>query len=61
MAGFTKRYGIKTLVWYEMHDDKQTAYEREARIKRWKRAWKLNLIEDSNPYWEDLFEEIAHD
>lgn len=61
IAGFTKKYGIRTLVWYEMHDDKQAAYEREARIKRWKRAWKLNLIEASNPAWKDLFEEIAHD
>ena len=60
MAGFTKKYGIRTLVWYEMHDDKQAAYERETRIKRWRRAWKLKLIEDFNPDWRDLFEEIAH-
>ena len=61
MAGFTKKYDVKTLVWYEMHGDKQAAYEREARIKRWRRAWKLKLIENFNPDWRDLFEEIAHD
>lgn len=61
IEGLTRKYGVKTLVWYEMHDDMQEAYLREAHIKRWKRTWKLNLIEAGNPDWRDLFEEIAHD
>lgn len=61
IPGFTRKYGVKTLVWYEMHDDMREAVDREARIKRWRRTWKLSLIEASNPDWRDLFEEIAHD
>mgnify|MGYP000061566858 CR=1 FL=1 len=61
IPGFTKQYGVKRLVWYELHDDMHEAIDREARIKRWKRAWKLNLIEAENPDWRDLFFEIAHD
>ena len=61
IRGFTKKYNVKTLVWYEMHEDMQEAYLREARIKRWRRAWKLSLIEGFNPEWRDLFEEIAFD
>ena len=42
--GFTNKYSVKTLVWYEMHDDMHEAYAREARIKRWRREWKINLM-----------------
>ena len=57
--GFTKRYGCRTLVWYEAHDDIQDARARELQMKKWKRGWKLQAIEGMNPDWRDLFEEIA--
>ncbi|MCM2329097.1 MAG: GIY-YIG nuclease family protein [Lysobacter sp.] len=52
--GFTKEYGVKTLVWFEMHDNAEAAITREKRLKKWNRAWKLALIEKSNPDWKDL-------
>ena len=52
--GFTKDHGIKTLVWYEMHENAESAIVREKRIKKWNRLWKLSLIEASNPGWNDL-------
>jgi putative endonuclease len=55
LAGFTKKYGCKTLVWYEWHDDLDGARYRELQIKEWRRAWKLELIETSNPDWIDLY------
>jgi putative endonuclease len=58
--GFSKRYNCRALVWYEAHDDIQDARARELRMKKWKRAWKLEAIEGMNPDWRDLFEEIAH-
>jgi putative endonuclease len=58
VAGFTKRYGIHLLVWYELHDSMESAIEREKRIKDWKRVWKLELIERSNPNWMDLYPTI---
>ena len=54
--GFTKRYGVHRLVWFEVHDDIRLAIEREKRIKRWRRAWKIALIEAMNPDWDDLYE-----
>jgi putative endonuclease len=54
-AGFTSRYGVKRLVWYEMHDSILTAIPREKQLKKYKRDWKINLIERVNPYWEDLY------
>ena len=51
---FTKKYGIKKLVYYERHDDAQQALLREKQIKKWNRAWKLRLIEEVNPNWKDL-------
>jgi putative endonuclease len=57
--GFTKRYGINRLVWFEMHDNMESAIFREKRLKKWKRQWKINLIESNNPNWRDLYEEIA--
>ena len=55
VAGFTKRYGCKTLVWFEAHDDLQEARHRELQIKEWKRAWKVRLIEETNLEWNDLY------
>ncbi len=56
--GFTKAYGLKTLVWYEVHDDIESAIQKEKQIKKWERKWKLRLIEDSNPNWLDLYETL---
>ncbi|HXZ67232.1 MAG TPA: GIY-YIG nuclease family protein [Alphaproteobacteria bacterium] len=55
IEGFTKRYGVKTLVWYEAHETMETAIQREASLKRWPRQWKINLIERQNLHWTDLF------
>jgi len=56
--GFTKRYGIHHLVWYEVHEAMDSAIQREKRLKGWKRAWKLELIESTNPDWQDLYHAI---
>ncbi|WP_299819366.1 GIY-YIG nuclease family protein [uncultured Roseibium sp.] len=55
IEGFSNRYGIKMLVWYETHEKIGDAIEREKRIKRWRRQWKFELIETLNPEWEDLY------
>ena len=55
IEGFTKRYGVKRLVWFELHDSIVTAIQRETSLKRYKREWKINLIEQDNPDWDDLF------
>jgi putative endonuclease len=52
--GFTSRYDVKTLVWFEEHDLLVSAIQREKNIKKWPRKWKLNLIEQMNPEWEDI-------
>jgi putative endonuclease len=57
--GFTSRYGVQRLVWYEVYDDPTNAITREKGIKKWRRAWKLRLIEEANPTWRDLYEEIT--
>ena len=57
--GFAKRYGVHLLVWYEMHDAMESAIAREKAIKEWKRAWKLELIEATNPQWLDLYDGIV--
>lgn len=57
--GFTKRYGLKSLVWYEQHEDVEQAILREKQIKNWNRIWKIELIESSNPEWNDLYETIV--
>jgi len=54
--GFTKRYQVHHLVWFEPHEDMESAILREKRIKTWKRNWKLNLIEKMNPDWLDLYD-----
>ena len=56
--GFSKKYGCRTLVWWEQHFDINDAIVREKRIKGWKRAWKLALIEKTNPTWRDLYEDF---
>lgn len=59
VEGFTKKYGVHTLVWYESHPTMESAITREKQLKWWHRKWKLRLIEESNPNWEDLYEQIA--
>ena len=59
VEGFTSRYGVHDLVWYELHETMECAIEREKRLKEWKRVWKLELIETSNPDWHDLYHTIA--
>ncbi len=58
-GSFTRRYGCKTLVWFEHHTDINEAILREKRIKKWRRAWKVELIEAQNPGWADLLERVA--
>ena len=59
LGGFTARYGVNLLVWYECYDDPTTAITREKELKKWRRAWKLELIEKMNPSWRDLYDEIC--
>ena len=58
VEGFTKEYGVHLLVWYELHEDMESAIIREKRLKKWNREWKLRLIEEKNPNWQDLYESI---
>ena len=58
IPGFTLTHGVKLLVWYEAHGDIEGAIAREKRIKEWRRAWKLGLIEAVNPDWRDLYLEL---
>jgi putative endonuclease len=55
IEGFTKRHGVKRLVWFERHDSIVTAIQREKSLKKYKREWKVNLIERENPRWTDLY------
>ena len=57
--GFSKENSCTLLVWYEVHDDIQTARLRERQVKKWKREWKLELIERDNPQWKDLFDTLV--
>jgi len=57
--GFTKKYNIKKLVYYEVHQDIHEAILREKRLKKWNRAWKIKLIAETNPNWVDLYDEIC--
>ena len=59
VPGFTKRYGLKQLVYFEKYDSPALAIQREKNIKHWSRAWKLELVESSNPQWRDLYNDIA--
>jgi putative endonuclease len=58
VPGFTSKYSVKTLVWYEQHESRESAFQRERQIKKWNRAWKLQLIEKFNPQWQDLAEQL---
>ncbi|ASY43287.1 endonuclease [Sphingobium xenophagum] len=58
VEGFTKRHGCTMLVWFEAYDELQEARLRELQMKKWKRAWKIELIERENPQWRDLFETL---
>jgi putative endonuclease len=59
VPGFTQRYGVKILVWFEQHETMEQAILREKRIKKWNRAWKLQLIEADNPDWRDLASDLG--
>jgi putative endonuclease len=58
VAGFTLRYGVDQLVWFEQHESAQAMVTRERQLKEWKRAWKVELIESVNPDWRDLYGDI---
>jgi putative endonuclease len=58
-GGFTARYDVKILVWFETYDDPANAIAREKDLKKWRRDWKIRLIEESNPEWADLYDGIA--
>lgn len=58
VAGFTRRYGVHMLVWYEWAELAEPAIRREKQIKKWRRGWKLELIEKMNPQWEDLYPKL---
>ena len=58
VEGFTKKYAVHRLVYYELHETLPEAFLRETRLKKWKRAWKVRLIESMNPEWIDLFDEL---
>jgi putative endonuclease len=56
--GFTSKYGVDRLVWHEAHDSRDGAFRRERQMKKWNRAWKIELIERFNPGWRDLFDDL---
>jgi putative endonuclease len=58
LEGFTKRYRVHNLVWYELHETMESAIRREKAIKAWKRRWKVNLVESVNPDWKDRYAEL---
>jgi putative endonuclease len=58
VPGFTQKYSVKMLVWCEQHESRESAFQRERQIKKWKRAWKLQVIEKFNPQWLDLAEQL---
>jgi putative endonuclease len=59
VAGFTKRYAVDKLVWFEIYDDPTNAITREKELKKWRRAWKIRLIEELNPHWIDLYPQVS--
>ena len=59
VEGFSKRYGVHRLVWYEVHEYMESAIVREKALKKWRRAWKVALIEEGNPNWLDLYDEVC--
>jgi len=59
VSSITKEHDVKKLVWYEQHETAESAIKREKQIKKWNRAWKVELIETANPYWNDLYPQVA--
>ena len=59
VEGFTKKYAVHSLVYYELHDEMLAAIQREKQLKKWNRQWKINLIEKSNPTWKDLWQDLV--
>ena len=59
VPGFTRKYGVKMLVWYEVHELRETAFQRERQLKKWNWAWKLQLIERTNPDWRNLADDLT--
>jgi putative endonuclease len=59
VAGFATKYGTGRLVWYECHESVEEAITREKQIKEWRRDWKINLIQDMNPDWRDLYDDLT--
>jgi putative endonuclease len=59
VVGFTAKYGLNRLVWYEVRENAESAIVREKQIKKWSRLWKVELIETANPDWRDLYQEIV--
>ena len=59
VEGFTEKYGVHSLVYYELHGDMPVAIQREKQLKKWNRQWKIDLIEKANPTWKDLWEELV--
>ena len=58
VEGFTKQYSLHALVWFELHETMESAIQREKNIKKWKRAWKIKMIEKKNPVWRDLYSDL---
>jgi len=58
VEGFTRKYSVHTLVWYELHETMESAIEREKTIKNWKREWKIKVLEEMNSQWRDLYPEL---
>jgi putative endonuclease len=56
--GFTEKYNLNTLVWYEVHEEMMPAIQREKTLKAWKREWKIRIIEEMNPLWRDLYDDL---
>ena len=59
VEGFTKRYNVTMLAWYELHGTMESAIHREKQLKKWNREWKLRLVQESNPEWRDLWDDIV--
>jgi putative endonuclease len=59
VPGFTAKYGVDRLVWFEAHETREGAWEREKQIKEWRRAWKIQLVEENNPHWTDLYPSLS--
>jgi putative endonuclease len=59
VEGFSDRYGVDRLVWHEQHETMESAILREKQLKKWRRAWSIELVEQQNPYWQDLWDQVS--